>query len=53
MEDNYSDYLLDRIRYFSDMYWKGRIEADMALIAFGELDDLLRAGISGPNDWKV
>lgn len=44
--------ILNKIRYLSHMYWKGRIEADEALLAFQDLDEWLCAGCSKPSEWK-
>jgi hypothetical protein len=34
------------------MYWKGRIEADEALLAFNELDELIMTQGYGPTEWE-
>lgn len=44
--------LLRKIRYYSHMYWKGRIEADEALLAFQDLDDWLSNNGALPDDWE-
>lgn len=43
---------LNKIRYLSHMYWKGRMEADEALLAFQDLDEWLCKGGFGPCEWE-
>jgi hypothetical protein len=50
--DDYPDQLLSKVRYWSHMYWKGKISADEALLAFVELDEWLSSGGCGPSDWE-
>ena len=50
--DDYPDQLLNKVRYYSHMYWKGKMDADQALLVFNELDDWLNHGGCGPADWE-
>ena len=43
---------LNKIRYLSHMYWKGRMEADEALLAFQDLDEWLSKGGFKPCEWE-
>ncbi len=47
-----ADKLLNKVRYFSHMYWKGRMSADAALFAFAQLDELIMTEGYGPTEWE-
>lgn len=44
--------VLNKARYLSHMYWKGRIPADEALLAWADLDRWISDGGYGPCEWE-